>query len=178
LIYQTSLTRRLGIRQNRAKITHLFTIKESFDMDLDILNTLQEEQFLVTIGGPLEGETWLAARVITHRPFADRDALIKAFKHEIDIASVDEKIRLLNSHQAAAGLNRLTPQEYDEFKTQNQAYRQTFGFAFVICARENTKHSILAAFRERLTHPRDDEILLSVNEVFKILRLRLIDLIT
>lgn len=164
-------------------------------MDLATLNTLPKEQFLATIGGPLEGETWLAERVITHRPFADRDALIEAFRQEIDAAEADEKIRLLNSHpelaakvdrtlsdasiqeQAAAGLNRLTPEEYDEFKAQNQAYRETFGFAFVICARENTKHSILAAFRERLTHQRQDEILLGVGEVFKILRLRLIDLI-
>lgn len=164
-------------------------------MDLATLNTLPKEQFLATIGGPLEGETWLAERVIHHRPFADRDALIAAFKHEIDTASTDEKIRLLNSHpelaakvdrtlseasvqeQAAAGLARLTPEEYDEFKAQNQAYRAVFGFAFVICARENTKHTILAAFRERLAHSREEEIALGVGEVFKILRLRLIDLI-
>lgn len=170
--------------------------QESFDMDLATLNTLPKEQFLAAIGGPLEGETWLAERVITHRPFASREALIAAFQREIEAASADEKIALLNSHpelatkvdrtlseasvqeQAAAGLNRLTPEEYDEFKAQNQAYRQRFGFAFVICARENTKHSILAAFRERLTRPREEEIRTGVHEVFKILRLRLIDLIT
>jgi len=169
--------------------------KKVLVMDLDTLNNLQQDAFLMTIGGPSEGETWLAGRVIQSRPFADRDALIKAFASAIDFASTDEKIRLLNSHpelaakvdktlseasiqeQAAAGLNRLTPEEYDEFKAQNHAYRQTFGFAFVICARENTKHSILAAFRERLTHPREDEIATGVSEVFKILRLRLIDLI-
>ncbi len=164
-------------------------------MDLETLNHLPEDQFLTTIGGPLEGETWLAARVIESRPFADRDSLINAFASAIDSASTDDKIRLLNSHpelaakvdktlsessiqeQAAAGLNRLTPKEYDEFKAQNQAYREAFGFSFVICARENTKHTILTAFSERLTHPREDEITLGVGEVFKILRLRLIDLI-
>jgi len=164
-------------------------------MDLATLNQLPESQFLTTIGGPLEGETWLAARVIQSRPFADRDALIQAFASAIESATPDEKIRLLNSHpelaakvdttlseasvqeQAAAGLNRLTPAEYEEFKAQNYAYRQAFGFAFVICARENTKHSILASFRERMIRSREDEIALGVGEVFKILRLRLLDLI-
>lgn len=164
-------------------------------MTLDTLNQLPEDQFLATIGGPLEGETWLAARVVKHRPFASRDALIEAFRREIDAASAEEKVKLLNSHpelaakvdhelsamsqseQAAAGLKHLTEAEYAEFKTQNAAYRERFGFGFVICARENTKHTILAAFRERLNHPREQEIALGAHEVFKILRLRLIDLI-
>ncbi|MBK9125791.1 MAG: 2-oxo-4-hydroxy-4-carboxy-5-ureidoimidazoline decarboxylase [Chloroflexi bacterium] len=165
-------------------------------MDLDTLNTLPSGQFLEAIGGPLEGETWLAARVVQRRPFADRDALIAAFADAIGAASADEKIRLLESHpelavkvdrelssasqreQASAGLDRLTPDEHDEFKLQNQAYRARFGFPFVICARENTKHSILAAFRQRLTHTREAEIENGAHEVFKILRLRLIDLIS
>ncbi|MBV6435307.1 MAG: Uric acid degradation bifunctional protein [Anaerolineae bacterium] len=165
-------------------------------MDVDTLNALPSEQFLKAIGGPLEGETWLAERVARGRPFTDRDALIAAFADAIHTASADEKIRLLESHpelavkvdrelsaasqreQASAGLDRLTPAEYDEFKAQNQAYRARFGFPFVICARENTKHSILAAFRERLTHDRQAEIDGGAREVFKILRLRLLDLIS
>lgn len=162
-------------------------------MDLQTLNQLPEQAFLSAIGGPLEGETWLASRVIRHRPFHTVQALIDAFEAEILAASPEEQIRLLNSHpelaakvelspmseqeQAAAGLNQLTQAEYDEFKAQNRAYRERFGFAFVICARENTKHSILAAFRQRLTHEREAEIALGVREVFKILRLRLLDFI-
>lgn len=164
-------------------------------MNLETLNALPSRQFLEAIGGPLEGETWLAERVVQRRPFADRDTLIEAFAAAIRAASADEKIRLLESHpelavkvdrelsadsqreQASAGLDRLTLDEYDEFKAQNQAYRARFGFPFVICVRENTKHSILAAFRERLTHDRETEIEGGTYEVFKILRLRLIDLL-
>jgi OHCU decarboxylase len=162
-------------------------------MNLDTLNHLPDDQFLAAIGGPLEGETWLAARVIAHRPFATREALIDAFEREIAACTPDEKVRLLESHpelaakvelspmsvaeQAAAGLKQLTNDEYDEFMRQNRAYRERFGFGFVICARENTKHTILAAFGQRLTHPRDHEIALGAGEVFKILRLRLIDLV-
>jgi OHCU decarboxylase len=164
-------------------------------MTLESLNQLPASEFLHAIGGALEGETWLAERVIQQRPFADREALIAAFERAIATATDSEKIRLLDSHpdlaakvdvplstasvqeQAAAGLKYLSQAEYDEFQTQNAAYRARFGFPFVICARENTRHSILAAFRERLKHERAQEIEIGAQEVSKILRLRLTDLL-
>lgn len=165
-------------------------------LNLEALNQLPEAQFLERIGGPLEGETWLAAKVIASRPFADVEALIAAFEQAIESASTDEKVKLIASHpdlagtldralsaasvqeQAAAGLNHLTPKEHAEFSALNNAYRTRFGFPFVICARENTKDSILTQFRQRLEQPRDQEIETGAAQVFRILRLRLLDLIT
>jgi urate oxidase/2-oxo-4-hydroxy-4-carboxy-5-ureidoimidazoline decarboxylase len=162
------------------------------------LNAAPPDEFLRLIGGPLEGETWLAQRVLAQRPFASRAALIHAFEQAALNASEAEQICLIASHpdlagraavdgtlsaasqqeQAAAGLDRLTTDEYEQFQRLNSAYRAQFGFPFVICARENTKHTILAAFERRLQQPRSAEITTGIAEVLKILRLRLIDHVT
>lgn len=164
-------------------------------MSLDALNQASEVQFLERIGGPLEGQTWLAQRVIQYRPFANVEALIAAFEQVVSSASEAEHIALIASHpdlagkvsiekplseqsvqeQAAAGLNRLTPEQYAEFQELNTDYKAKFGFPFVICARENTRESILASYRTRRQHTREQEIAIAIAEVLKILRLRLID---
>lgn len=162
---------------------------------IDDLNAASDDQFMALIGGPLEGEAWLARRVLAARPFADVGALYAAFEAAVWAASDDERIALIASHpdlagkaaiagavseqsrreQAAAGLDRLTPEEYALFQAHNAAYRARFGFPFVICAREHDRNSILAAFAARLEQPRAQEIATGTAEVLKILRLRLID---
>ena len=52
--------------------------------------------------------------------------------------------------QSSAGLDRLTPEEYEAFTSANAAYRERFGFPFVICVRDHDKASILAAAEARL----------------------------
>ena len=162
---------------------------------LSELNTVDEARFLELTGGALEGEVWLAERVLRHRPFADVEAIIEAFETEINGASQLEKIQLIASHpdlgvkvnanlsnasvqeQASAGLDQLTEAEYTEFTALNTHYKQTFGFPFVICAREHNKHSILTMFKTRLENPRDTEIHIGTGEIIKIIRLRLFDLV-
>jgi OHCU decarboxylase len=166
-------------------------------MNLSELNNVAKNQFLERIGGPLEGEAWLAERVAALRPFADREALIMAFYETVGKASLEEKISLIASHpdlagraaiagnlsamsvaeQAAAGLDKLSPEEYAEFGRLNGAYKERFGFPFVICAREHNKTSILAHFGKRLENARESEIETGIGEVLKILSLRLKDMI-
>ncbi len=164
-------------------------------MKLTDLNTKSESEFLQDIGGPLEGELWLAQCLIQHRPFADVDALYHAFETVIQDTSESEKVKLIASHpdlapsvdtklseasvseQAAAGLNRLTAEEYEVFNRLNTAYHAKFGFPFVICARENTKSTILSKFEARLENSRTEEIETGITEILKIIHLRLIDLI-
>ena len=57
--------------------------------------------------------------------------------------------------QSSAGLSRLTPEQFATFTRLNQAYREKFGFPFVICAREHSAANILEHFATRLEHPRD-----------------------
>lgn len=160
---------------------------------LNALNNAPPTHFLTMIGGPLEGQTWLAERVAPLRPFVSVEALIEAFEQIIQPCSAAEKIALIASHpdlgsklaiglsdlsvqeQAAAGLDRLMPEEYAQFHSYNTAYKQQFGFPFVICARDHTKDSILAAFVTRLQHTRPQEINSGIAQVQRILALRLRD---
>ncbi len=59
----------------------------------------------------------------------------------------------------------------------NAAYRERFGFPFIICVREHTKASILDQFAVRLGHSHDQEIATALGEIAKIARLRLFDLV-
>ena len=57
----------------------------------------------------------------------------------------------------------------------NAAYREKFGFPFVICVREHTKDSILAAADARLANSPEAEVDTALGEIAKIARLRLED---
>jgi OHCU decarboxylase len=110
-------------------------------------------------------------------------------------ASRDEQVKLIAAHpdlvgrlaregrltrestreQEVAGLAQLTADEVAAFERFNAQYRATFGFPFVICARENKKEAILAAFPVRLRNTREQEIETALGEIEKIARLRLRD---
>ena len=69
----------------------------------------------------------------------------------------------------------MSPEEALAFEQHNAAYREKFGFPFVICARENRKEAILAAFPERLKNTPEQELATAMAEVDRIARLRLAD---
>jgi OHCU decarboxylase len=79
--------------------------------------------------------------------------------------------------QASAGLDRLTPEEYEAFTRLNIGYREKFGFPMIVCVREHTKESILAQAEARMEHSREQEIEVALGEIAKIARLRLQDLV-
>jgi xanthine permease len=79
--------------------------------------------------------------------------------------------------QSSAGLDRLSPEEYEAFSGLNRAYRDKFGFPLVVCVRENTKETILASGKERLENSPAQERATALVEIAKIANLRLQDLI-
>ena len=79
--------------------------------------------------------------------------------------------------QSSAGLDRLSPEDYESFSKLNKAYRDKFGFPLVVCVRENTKETILASGKERLENSAVREKAAALIEIAKIANLRLQDLI-
>ena len=79
--------------------------------------------------------------------------------------------------QSSAGLNRLSPQEYDEFQRLNGAYREKFGFPLIVAVRGNTKETIMANGRARLGNPPAQERASALVEISKIANHRLQDLV-
>jgi 2-oxo-4-hydroxy-4-carboxy-5-ureidoimidazoline decarboxylase len=157
------------------------------------LNALDRNAFIEAMKGIFEHSPWIAARTEPRRPFRDRAELSAAMRETVMNASDDEKLALIRGHpdlvgdaaltaesqseQAAAGLGSLTETEKTQFRTYNNEYRERFGFPFVICARENKKEAILAAFPRRLNNSPEAEIGTALREIFKIAELRLNDLV-
>ncbi|HEV7300997.1 MAG TPA: 2-oxo-4-hydroxy-4-carboxy-5-ureidoimidazoline decarboxylase [Tepidisphaeraceae bacterium] len=162
------------------------------------LNAATTSDFIAVCGPLFEHSPWIAQRTAGQRPFVSIDALHAALVATMYAASVDEQIALIAAHpdlvgrlaregqltrestgeQAAAGLTQLNDDEIAAFDRYNTAYRETFGFPFVICARENKKAAILAAFPQRLAKDRAQEIQTALAEIAKIARLRLADKLT
>jgi 2-oxo-4-hydroxy-4-carboxy-5-ureidoimidazoline decarboxylase len=174
---------------------HRGTIMATPQGTLRAINALDRDGFVAALGGLFEGPPWIVAAAWDARPFASPEQLHQALCAVTDSAPVERQVALIQAHpdlvgraakagtlgpasageQAAAGLDRLAPEEIARFNDLNQAYRERFGFPFVICARENKKETILAGFAARLRNSRDQEIRTALDEIAKICWLRLQD---
>jgi 2-oxo-4-hydroxy-4-carboxy-5-ureidoimidazoline decarboxylase len=160
------------------------------------LNELSQPEFTRIVGPVFEHSPWIAETAWSNRPFASIDDLHRALCQTVRDAGETKQLALIRAHpdlvgraaltgtltrestgeQASAGLNALSPDEIALFQKQNIAYREKFGFPFVICARLNKKEAILAGFECRLKNSREQEITAALEEIFKIAELRLRDL--
>jgi OHCU decarboxylase len=166
--------------------------------DVARLNAGTREAFVASCGGFFEHSAWVAERAWEKRPFVSVGDLHEKMSAAVRAASQDEQLALIRAHpdlvgrlaregrltsastaeQAAAGLTALSDDEAAAFERYNAAYRERFGFPFVICARENKKNAILAAFPVRLANDRQAEVAAALREIEKIARLRIDDAIT
>jgi 2-oxo-4-hydroxy-4-carboxy-5-ureidoimidazoline decarboxylase len=81
------------------------------------------------------------------------------------------------AEQSSAGLDRLDDEEYERFGRLNAAYREKFGFPFIIAVRRHDKTSILAAFEARLGNTPAQEMDGALAQVAEIARSRLAGLV-
>jgi 2-oxo-4-hydroxy-4-carboxy-5-ureidoimidazoline decarboxylase len=103
-------------------------------------------------------------------------ALIRAHPELAGKAAIDKTLTEASAaEQASAGLDRLTEAEFAQFHALNAAYRERFGFPFIICVRLTDKAGILAAMEARLANDRDTEIATAIAQIGEIVRLRLED---
>ena len=159
----------------------------------DAISALDRETFRRQLGGVFEHSPWVADRAFDRRPFASLEALHAAMVAVVRSAPREDQLALIRAHpdlagkaarggamsaasvseQASAGLDRLTDEEYERFERLNHAYREKFGFPFIIAARRHDKHAILAAFEARLHNGLDDEVRTALGQIAEIARLRL-----
>lgn len=165
-------------------------------MNLATLNSLPVSEFVRLVGPVFEHSPWIAEATWPRRPFASVTALHQALCQTVSAAGEAEQLALIRAHpdlvgrlaqtgqltpestreQASAGLDQLSPAEIEQFRRNNTAYQQRFGFPFVICARLNQKDAILKSFQQRRSNSREAEIPTALAEIFKIAELRLRDL--
>jgi 2-oxo-4-hydroxy-4-carboxy-5-ureidoimidazoline decarboxylase len=75
--------------------------------------------------------------------------------------------------QAGVGLDQCTPEEMARFERLNAAYRDRFGFPFVMAVKGSDRHAILAAFDTRLENSLEEERRTAIEQINRIARFRL-----
>ena len=164
---------------------------------IDEINAFDRPAFTRALGGIFENSPWIAGETFERRPFRDASLLHSEMCATLRRAPAERQLDLIRAHpdlagrlakaggltaesareQAHAGLDRLAPAELAEFGRRNQAYRERFGFPFVICARLNDRGAILQAMEVRLRNSPVEERAAALAEIEKIAWLRLQDLI-
>ena len=158
---------------------------------------MDRDEFVARFGGVFEESPWIAREAWEQRPFGSVEALHAAMVRVVEHAPRTARRELIWAHpdlagkaaiagtltpestreQAAAGLDRLTPAQYERITALTAAYRERFGFPFVVCAREHTPDTIIAGAAERVESEPEQEEKIALREIAKIARLRLDDLV-
>jgi OHCU decarboxylase len=166
-------------------------------LGIDDAATLDRDAFVASFGGVFEDSPWIAGAAWDRGPFASVAALHAAMVAVVDAAPPAARLALIRAHpelagkaaiagtltlestreQAAAGLDRLTPEQHARILQLTADYRERFGFPFIVCAREHTADSIIASAAARLAHDPGAEERTALAEIAKIAALRLADLV-
>ena len=164
---------------------------------MDDLNRMDRAAFVAALGAVFEDSPWVAEAAWDKRPFADADSLRAAMTGIVRAAGTERQRALILAHpdladratraanltafsqteQAKAGLNELTDTEAQEQRDLNRAYRERFGFPFIMAVRFSSKQEILAAMRERVANDPQVEFGRALEEIYKIAGFRMDDLV-
>jgi OHCU decarboxylase len=167
----------------------------STKLSLSAVNQLAFADFVQHFGSIFEHSPWIAEQAYALRPFASVLDLHQKMVSLVRQAPPARQLELIQAHpdlagrlaqqgqltaestreQASAGLHQLDPIQLRDLQQQNEAYRQRFGFPFIICARLKSLPTILEALRRRLAADRTAEMTTALEEIDKIAKLRLED---
>ena len=162
-------------------------------IQLEHLNGLSRGDFVAALDGIVEHAPWVLEAAHDGAPFADLAALLAAVDKAIRAAPAERRLALIQGHpdlagkaaragdltrestaeQASAGLDLLSEDEFAAFHRLNDAYRARFGFPFLVCVRRHGKESILRQFERRLAHDQTREEATAIDEIRRIVALRL-----
>ncbi|MBV8824431.1 MAG: 2-oxo-4-hydroxy-4-carboxy-5-ureidoimidazoline decarboxylase [Hyphomicrobiales bacterium] len=157
------------------------------------INAMPAAQFVAVLGEVFEHAPWVAERAAAGRPYPTVAALHAALMQAVHDAPTGTQFAFVRGHpelggklaragamteaskseQGGLGLDRLSDEEFARFERLNAAYRERFGFPFIICVRRHTRASILAEFERRLKNDPAAELATALAEIGHITRLRL-----
>lgn len=162
------------------------------------LNSMNKTGFTTALGFAFELSPWVVERAWDERPFESVEGMHAGMMAVLEASSTADKLALIRAHpelagkaaiakiltaesnaeQASAGLDKLTPEEFERFHALNTAYAARFGFPFIIAVRLNDKSSILAAMQARLAHSQDEEVAAAIEQIGLISKLRILDAVS
>lgn len=154
------------------------------------------------LGGIYEHSPWIAEKFYEEHLKGDKKdtsvydvrELYSAISSVVTDASTEQKLELLRSHpdlcskieklqtltkesqeeQTKAGLGSMTDEEKKIFTQMNVAYKEKFGFPFILAARNVTKYTVLSAIEGRVNLSKEAEFAGALIQVGKIAWMRLL----
>ena len=161
---------------------------------------MAKEVFVARFGSIFEHSPWIAERAYEGELGPAHDTAVglhSALAIQFRLATPDERLSVLRAHpdlagklaaakrltaqstaeQAGAGLDALTDGERKTFTDLNESYTKKFGFPFIIAVKGLQKEQILTAFQDRGNNDRETEFSTACQQVERIARLRLEDLL-
>jgi 2-oxo-4-hydroxy-4-carboxy-5-ureidoimidazoline decarboxylase len=166
-------------------------------ISLDELRHLDRARFVELFGRVFEHAPWVAEQAFDAGPFHSIEALHGAMVEAMRGAPRERQLALMRAHpdlagraaiagelsaassaeQAGAGLDQCTPTEFERFQRLNEEYKRKFRFPFILAVKGRTRAEILAAFEQRLDNPSGAEFDEALNQIARIARFRLEDLV-
>lgn len=168
----------------------------SAPLTLSGLNAMPALSLVAALGEVFEHAPWVAEAAAAGRPYPTVTALHDAMMQAVRQAAPERQRAFIGGHpelgsrvkradltghsqseQGALGLDHLSAEEFERFHRLNAAYREKFGFPFIVCVRRHTRDSILRQFERRLEHDAKGEHDAALHEIGLITRLRLAALV-
>jgi 2-oxo-4-hydroxy-4-carboxy-5-ureidoimidazoline decarboxylase len=156
---------------------------------IEKINETTFQQFIEITGGIFEHSPWIAEQAEGLKPFHSLYHLHQEMVNIVKNSSLEQKLALIKAHpnlgdrvamtadsieeQKGAGLQNLTPLEYNQLITMNQRYMEKFSFPFILAVRGKNKQQIYESIEERINHSKEVEFETALTEIFKIALLRL-----
>jgi len=131
---------------------------QGVDESLDDIETLHRRMSEILLNAPRETQL---ALINAHPDLAGKAAV----RGELTASSTSE--------QAGAGIHECTAEEFARFTELNAAYKDRFGFIFIMAVKGSNRHQILAAFEERIHNSPEQEFTRALAEINKIALFRL-----
>jgi 2-oxo-4-hydroxy-4-carboxy-5-ureidoimidazoline decarboxylase len=161
------------------------------------LPRLERDRFVALFGGVFEHAPWVAEEAFEAGPFEGVEALHGAMVDAMRRAPRARQLALIRAHpdlagraavrgeltrassveQTSAGLDQCSPAELKRFRELNDRYKQKFHFPFIMAVKGRRREEILAAFERRLSNSAKVEFQEALDQIARIARLRLDDLI-
>jgi 2-oxo-4-hydroxy-4-carboxy-5-ureidoimidazoline decarboxylase len=162
-------------------------------MTLDDANALPTAEFVARFGGVFEHSPWVAEQAAALRPFASVAEMHAGMCAAVATAGEAAQLALLCAHpelasraaiagrltpdslreQDAAGLRRCSPAEFAALQRMNHAYRERFGFPFIVAVAGLDRTSVLTRLELRLGNERAAEFAEALRQVERIAAHRL-----
>ncbi len=157
---------------------------------------MTQEDFMDVFGGVYEHTPWIAEAVYAAGLTGSQDTvagLHDSLRTNVEDADDEKKLALLRAHpdlagklaisgeltadstseQASAQLDKCTPEEFAEFQSLNDRYKEAFGFPYILAVRGRNRQEILENFRSRVDNTPDTEFAEALKQVHRIALLRI-----